>query len=152
MDATKNTYLRHPRLVNGGLVTLVRDQRTLAAKLAAVAMHIEPEKTLRAAIDVLLLAEGFTSNEGVTCSGYDVKHHERKGQTSYDVVLLGTALVDKLVELGMPRADAGDPAIPATFVPGAETFVVTAIAAVRSVGDPSLYASVAPMKGAKVRT
>jgi hypothetical protein len=36
-------------------------------------------------------------------------------------------------------------------VAGAETFVVTAIAAVRSVGETAKYSSVAPMKGAKVR-
>jgi hypothetical protein len=113
---------------------------------------------VRAEIDALLLACGFKKGEGVTCSGYDVVHRERDGSTSYDIVELGRLVVEQLVALGMPREDIGTPANAETGAPasedcrpGAVTFVMNVLAAVRSNGDPAKWAEVKPMKGAKVR-
>ncbi|HEV8474574.1 MAG TPA: hypothetical protein VGR82_17485 [Methylomirabilota bacterium] len=154
-----NTYRRHARLVDT-LPPLVRKQRRLAAKLAPLEDLIEQDKSLRKNIDALITACGYAKGEGVTCLGYDVVHREREGNTSYDVVLLGSILVEKLVALGVARDDVGTPGDPksdpptppsADYVPGAETFVVEMIAMVRSKGDTSKWAEVKPMKGAKVR-
>jgi hypothetical protein len=138
-----DTYRRFPRFLET-LPPLVTKQRRLAKKLAPLAQLVVDEKAVRCEIDQLLQAEGFEKGEGVTCHGYDVVHRERKGNTSYDIVLLGQIVVEQLVALGMPREDIGDD-------PGAETVVVKAIAAVRSVGETSKWAAVEPMKGATVR-
>jgi hypothetical protein len=158
-----NTYRRQARLVDT-LPPLVRKQRRIAAKLAPLEGLIVDEKAVRKRIDELLTACGYGKGEGVTCLGYDVVHREREGNTAYDVVLLGTLLVEQLVALGMPRDDRGTPAsldydpvngigTPASvdYLPGAETFVVQAIATVRTKGETSKWAEVKPMKGAKVR-
>jgi hypothetical protein len=165
----QNTYTAWPSLVKP-LPGLVRKQRTQAKKVAALAVHVEKDKALRCDIEALLKPLGFASNEGVTCNGYDVKHNERKGNTTYDVVLLGQLMQQKLVDLGMSRVDIGQRPNQevinegylagktleeiyeeAGYYPGAETWVVEAIAAVRSTGETSYFATVNPMKGATVR-
>jgi hypothetical protein len=152
-----NSYRRHGRLVES-LPPLVRKQRRLAGQIAPLEQLVVEDKTVRAEIDALLLACGFKKGEGVTCSGYDVVHRERDGSTSYDIVELGRLVVEQLVALGMPREDIGTPAnaetgAPASedYRPGAVTFVMNVLAAVRSNGDPAKWAEVKPMKGAKVR-
>lgn len=165
----QNTYARFPALKTA-LPPLVKKQRKHAKKIAGVAPDVETEKKTRGQIFQLLKLAGLTRGEGVTCNGYDVVITGRKGNTSYDVVLLATLMVEKLVELGMHREDLGRRPTPeeletleksgdaitgallqASFVMGAETFVVEAIAAVKSTADPSTWSEVTPMKGATVR-
>lgn len=147
----ENTYQRHPELADT-LPKQVRKQRRIAAKLAPLDGLVADDKRVRAEIDRLLASAGYTKRgEGVTCLGYDVVHRERDGNVTYDVVVMGTILVEQLVALGMPRGDQGTQG-ELDYVPGAETFVVEAIAAGRSQGDTAKWAEVKPMKGAKVRT
>lgn len=159
--ALLNTFKRYSSLVKA-LPPLVRKQRREAKKIAQLEIAVDRDKAIRAEIEKLLQPLGFKSNEGVTCGGYDVKHNERKGNTSYDVVLLGEIVLQKLVELGWHREDIGRPAqgvegdegyTPASpdYVQGAESWVISAIAAVKSVGETSYFATVKPMKGASVR-
>jgi hypothetical protein len=156
----QNTFARFAPLKTA-LPPLVRKQRKHAKKIAAVAGDVDQEKETRKRIDELLLMCGFKKGEGVTCSGYDVVHRERKGATSYDMVVLATIVVERLVQLGMRREDVGDPGggdgptprpPSPDYVEGAETFVVNALKAVQSVGDTAKFAEVSPMKGATVRT
>lgn len=61
------------------LPALVRTQRRLEAKLAPLEQLAADEKAVRAEIDALLVAAGLAKGEGVTCAGYEVVHHERLG-------------------------------------------------------------------------
>lgn len=145
-----NTYRRHPQLVDT-LPKAVRKQRRLAADLAPLETLLEKEKVARKDIDALLAAAGYTKRgEGVTCLGYNVVHRERDGNISYDVGLLAPILIERLVALGMPREDNG-PKDAEDYQAGAVSFVLDAIAQVRSQGDTAKWAEVKPMKGAKVR-
>jgi hypothetical protein len=165
----QNTYARYPAL-REALPPLVTKQRKHAKKIASVALDVEAEKKTRGQILQLLELAGLTVREGVTCNGYDVEICGRKGNTSYDVVLLGQLVAQKLVELGMPYHDRGTRPTPeelaaleksggasavaarlATYEMGAETWVVDAIAAVKTTADPSKWSEVTPMKGATVR-
>jgi hypothetical protein len=125
----QNTYAQHPTLE--ALPPLVLAQRRHANKIATVAPIVALEKETRSRIRELLEAAGIAPGDGVTCRGYDVKHCDRKGNTTLDEV----ALVLKLVALGVSAADA-----------------VTAIEASMKDAERPKWAEVAPMKGAKVRT
>ena len=166
----ENTYRLHDSLVDP-LPKLVRRQRRLAGQLAPLEALVDKDKACRAEIDKLLAAAGYTERgAGVTCLGYDVVHRGRDGHVSYDIKLLKAVLVERLVFLGMSRADIGTAPTPEQieeaarggkgleqlcielgYVMGAETFVDRAIAAVRTQGAESQWAEVKPMKGAKVR-
>lgn len=124
------TYLRYPSLVDP-LPPLVRKQRRLAATIASVVQTVVDEKALRAEIDALLIAAGLKKSDVVTCAGYDVKHNERDGQKSINADIL----TEQLVAAGVDR-----------------DLVVTILVDSTETGEPSKFATVAPSKGAKVRT
>lgn len=114
-----------------GLPPLVRKQRTLEGKIVPIAPLIEEEKAVRAEIDALLVAAGLTvSGEGVTCSGYDVQHNGRKGQSRLNADIL----TEQLVAAGVDR-----------------DLVLSILIDSTETGDPSAWATVKPSKGAKVR-
>jgi len=132
MKPADGTYLQHRTLVDGGLPFFVRRQRRLEARLLPFAPLVLLEKACRADIDTLLMAAGFTANNtGVTCAGYDVLHNHRDGRTSLDRETLKAQLLAAGVH---------------------EQIIDDAIAVSTDTGDPSNYALVRPMKGAKVRT
>lgn len=166
-----NTFTRHAALKTA-LPPLVKKQRRHAKKIASVSKDVADDKSVRSQILQLLELAGLQRGEGVTCNGYDVEICGRKGNTSYDMVRLAEIIVGELVALGMPREDQGQRLTPAqietlektgaagaaavrefqrTYVMGAETFVVEAIAAVKSTADPSKWSEVTPMKGSTVR-
>lgn len=109
---------------------LVKKQRTLEAKILPLTPLVEQEKAVRQQIDLLLVAATIASGDGVTCNGYDVGHHERKGNASYNT--------DKLVVL-LTAAGLDQGAVLRILVESTER------------GDPSMWATVKPSKGAKVR-
>jgi hypothetical protein len=121
-------YTRFPALE--ALPALVRKQRRLEGQIAPLGHLVDDEKTIRHTIDALLLAEGFTRGEGVTCNGYDVVHRDQKGRTT----LNATTLTGKLVEAGLTM-DA----------------VLTMLLDSTDTGDPPQWAEVKPSRGAKVR-
>lgn len=121
-------YTKFPALKD--LLTLVRQQRKLEAKIAPLEALQADEKRVRAQIDERLLVLGVASNEGVTCAGYDVVHHERQGAAR----LNQDVLVEQLVAGGVDRE-----------------FVQRCLEASTERGQPSSYATVKPSKGAKVR-
>jgi hypothetical protein len=129
MSVQVTDYTRYPALAE--LPALVRKQRRLEAKIAPITPLIEEEKAVRKDIDARLVTAGFASNEGVACLGYDVVHHERKGQRAINE----DTLIEQLVALGVERKKAQK-----------------AIADSTETGDPSTWATVKPSKGAKVRT
>lgn len=104
------------------LPALVRLQRRLEAKIAPLEPLMALEKDVRDQINALLLKAGFAKGEGVTCAGYDVVHHERAGRTTLNA--------DTLRANGVPEID---------------------IRFATEVGKASSFATVRPMKGAKVR-
>lgn len=104
------------------LPALVRKQRRLEAKIAPLEQLQADEKAVRDAIDVLLKVAGFAKGEGVTCAGYDVVHNERAGRTTLNA--------DTLRANGVSEID---------------------IRFATEVGKASSFATVRPMKGAKVR-
>lgn len=112
------------------LPALVRKQRRLEGKIAPIAPLVEEEKTVRKAIDVLLVAAKIAPSDGVTCLGYDVVHHTRKGQSSFNVEVL-TA---ELVAAGLEKATVLKILIDST-----------------DTADAPLWATVTPSKGSKVR-
>lgn len=112
------------------LPPLVRKQRRLEAQIAPIAPLVADEKAIRQQIDALLVAAAIAPSDGVTCLGYDVVHHTRKGQSTFNVEVL-TA---ELVAAGLDKAVVAKILIDAT-----ET------------SDPPLWATVSPSKGAKVR-
>lgn len=124
------TYSRYSALVDA-LPPLVRKQRRLESDLAAFETTQEQEKAVRADIDALLVQAGLASGELVTCHGYDVKHNERSGRRS----LNDQTLVELLVAGGVDRA-----------------FIEGCLEKATETGQPSMFASVKPSKGAKVRT
>ena len=112
------------------LPTLVRKQRALEAKIVPLASYLNDEQQLRKEIDARLVAAGIPANDGVTCLGYDVVHHERQGNAK----LNPDALTAELVVAGLDRAD-----------------VALMITACTERDEPSSWASVKPSKSAKVR-
>jgi hypothetical protein len=128
------TFTNRPRLVHGDLAALVRKQRTHAKRVAkadaAVAKDRELEKEQRAKIDALLIADGFTKGEVVTCNGYDVRHNERDGQTWINP----DTLTELLVADGVDR-----------------DLLTARVTASTEHGDVVKFATVTPSKGAKVR-
>lgn len=122
------TFTTYPALAP--LPPLVRKQRTLEAKILPLAGFVEDEKKTRAQIDALLIAAGLKRGESVTCNGYDVTHAGRKGQESLNADALAILLV-----LG-----GVDP-----------EFVDFALKTSLETGEASVWATVKPSKGAKVR-
>jgi len=125
----EGTFANHPTLVET-LPPLVRKQRRLEAKVAAVAQDAKDEKACRAEIDVLLVAAGLQKSDVVTCAGYDARHSEKAGQES----LNAETLTAQLLTAGL-HADA----------------IVTILKASTDVGQAAKFATVTPSKGAKVR-
>lgn len=123
------TFLRYPALVDP-LPPLVRQQRKLAAQIATVAQAVIDEKAIRADIDQLLVAAGLQKSEVVTCDGYDIRHNEKAGSARLNPDTLTTMLAadgweaDEIAEL---------------------------ITAITDTGNPSLFATVTPTKGATVK-
>jgi hypothetical protein len=126
--ADTGTYASYVALVD--LPPLVRRQRTLEAKIVALAPVVEDEKHIRSQIDQLLVAAGIVPGNVVTCNGYDVMHHLRAGSSRLNQAVLIAQLVAAGVERGC---------------------VDHAIAASTETGDPSTWATVKPSKGAKVK-
>lgn len=104
------------------LPALVRKQRRLEAQIAPLEQLQADEKAVRDAINALLVEAGLAKGDGVTCAGYDVVHHERAGRAALNA--------DKLRGAGVAELD---------------------IAFATEVGKASSFATVRPMKGAKVR-
>lgn len=126
--AATGTFTRYPALVLT-LPPLVRQQRRLAARIAAVADAVKEEKAVRAEIDGHLVTAGLAKSEVVTCAGYDVRHNEKAGSSAINEV----KLTEKLVAAGVNRELVDD-----VIKESTET------------GQPSVYATVTPSKGAKV--
>jgi hypothetical protein len=134
------TFLQYPAL--DSLPTLLRLQRTLKAKLcASIAKsdparwegqpYVELEKATRKEIDALLVKAGLTARgEFVTCNGFAATHRGRDGQAA----LNQDKAVEQLVELGVD-CEA----------------VLGVFQACTDGGEPSTWAEVRPVKGAKVR-
>ena len=122
-------FTEHPSLVEP-LPPLVRKQRRLEQKLAAVAQAILDEKAVRAEIDQLLLAAGCEKGDVVQCLGYDVRHFENDARTSINAA----TLVVQLTAAGLNSE-----------------LVTQIIAASTDTGSPAVYCTVKPSKGAKVR-
>lgn len=123
------TFTTFPAL-RFALPPLVRQQRGYARRIAAVASAVTKEKATRAKIDALLIAAGLKKSDVVTCGGYDVRHHERDGQTS----LNEEQLVAGLVILGLE-----------------EKLVRALVAECTETGEVATFATVTPTKGATVR-
>ncbi len=123
------TFVDYPDLLHR-LPPLVKHQRTLAAQIATTAQAVKDEKEIRADIDQLLVFAGLEPGASVTCNGYDVRHHERAGSDK----LIADQIVERLVAAGVDRDLVGE-----VLVDSTET------------GPPSLFATVTPTKGAKVR-
>lgn len=123
------TFTTHPGLSD--LPPLVRRQRTLEAKIVALAPLVDDEKTIRHQIDRLLVDAGIVPGDLVTCNGYDVMHHLRAGshRLNKDMVIA------QLVAGGVDR-----------------DFIDKVIASSTETGDPSTWATVKPSKGTRVRS
>lgn len=113
-----------------GLPPLVRKQRRLERTIAPIEPKIEQEKALRKEIAVLLIAAGIPKGDGVRCLGYDVVRCGKKGNT----VINYESVVAKLVAGGVDKA-----------------FAITVLNDSSETGDPSVWSTVKPSKGAKVR-
>ena len=122
-------FTDHPSLVEP-LPPLVRKQRRLEAKLAAVAQAEIDEKAIRAQIDRLLLVAGCQKGDVVQCLGYDVMHFENAGRSTINT----DTLTAQLTAAGL------NPEL-----------VTQIIKASTDVGSPAVYCTVKPSKGAKVR-
>lgn len=122
-------YTKFPALVDA-LPPLVKKQRRLAAQIATVALAIIDEKAIRADIDLLLVKAGLQKSDVVTCAGYDVRHNEKAGQSAINQ----DVLTESLVSAGVDRE-----------------LVKDLITVATETGKPSLFATVTPSKGAKVR-
>jgi hypothetical protein len=123
------TYTQYPTLVEA-LPPLVRKQRRLERKLAAVAEDEKDEKAVRAQIDQLLLAAGLQKSELVTCAGYDVQHNERDGRSSLNPEMVSAQLI---------AAGVAPELVAQVIMDSTET------------GHPALFCTVKPSKGAQVR-
>jgi hypothetical protein len=113
------------------LPPLVRKQRRLEAKLAAVAQTVIDEKAVRAEIDALLVAAGLQKGDVVQCLGYDVRHNENAARSAINP----ETLVVQLVAAGLHQE-----------------LVAKIVQASTETGSPAVYCTVKPSKGAKVRT
>lgn len=122
------TFTTYPALKE--LPPLVRKQRTLEAKILPLAPLVEQEKAVRHDIDALLIAAKIPAGEGVTCNGYDVDHHTRKGNTS-----LNAEAAAILFTLGGVDPEFVD-------------FVLTTCL---ETGESPRWATVKPSKGSQVR-
>jgi hypothetical protein len=122
-------HTKFPALVDA-LPPLVKKQRRLAGKIAQVALAVIDEKNTRAEIDALLIKAGLRKSDVVTCAGYDVRHNEKAGQTSINPVVL----TEQLKAAGV-----------------APEVVAAVLLAATETGNPALFATVTPSKGAKVR-
>jgi len=127
--AADGTFTRYPSLIEP-LPPLVRKQRRLAHAIALVAPAVLDEKAVRGQIDQLLIAAGLKKSEVVTCLGYDVKHHEKAGQSSINA----DKVIEQLVAKGVARE-----------------VVVQVLKDSTETGEPAKFATVTPSKGAKVR-
>ena len=123
------TFTNHPRL-RIALPPLVKQQRRLAGQIATVAKAVVEEKQVRGEIDQLLVAAGFEKGQVTTCNGYDVRHHERDGQTSLNPDIL----TEQLATAGIDRG-----------------VIATILEAASETGQPSAFCTITPTKGAKVR-
>lgn len=123
------TYADYPALAEA-LPPLVRKQRRLEAQIVPLAQLLEDEKTLRKQIDDLLVAAGLQKSESVTCLGYDVTHCGRDGQSKLNPEMI----IAKLVTAGVDH-----------------DLVVQVLTDSTETGDPAVWATVKPSKGAKVR-
>ncbi len=122
-------HTKFPTLVDA-LPPLVKKQRTLAGKIAQVALAVIDEKKIRGDIDALLVQAGLQKSDVVTCNGYDVRHNEKAGQTSINQ----DVLTEQLKAAGV-----------------APEVVAAVLLAATETGNPALFATVTPSKGAKVR-
>lgn len=122
------SFLKFAKLAE--LPTLVRKQQRLVRKMAPLEPLVEQEKAVRKDIDALLVDVGVGKGEAVECVGFEVAHNERAGQAFINQ--------DKLVLL---LAGAG---FTGQDMAGAMAWVTDAYA-------PSSFATVKPLKGAKVR-
>lgn len=113
------------------LPDLVKEQRTLEARIAPILPDVDREKEVRKEIDALLLKAGVGKSEAVQCDGYDVVHNERAGQERLDQAQL---LEQLEAEFKVPR-DKG----------------TELLAACTKRDDPAKFATVKPSKGAKVK-
>lgn len=123
------TYTRYPALIT--LPALVRKQRRLESKIAPIAPLIDDEKAVRKDIDALLVKAGIAKGDKVTCHGYDVAHVERVGTSR----LNQDALIVHLEKAGLRRE-----------------WIDARLAECTETGEPSMWATVKPSKGSKVRT
>lgn len=124
----QGTYTSFPELAE--LPPLVRRQRRLEAQIVTLGPLLADEKAVRKTIDGLLVAAGLAPGATITCNGYDVTHIQRAGQSH----LNPDVIVAQLVAGGV-----------------AEDLVLTVLAKATETGDPSMWATVKPSKGAKVR-
>ena len=122
------TFTAHPELVD--LPPLVRRQRTLEAQIVPFGPLLQEEKTVRQAIDGLLIAAGLIPGSHVTCNGYDVTHIERAGTSRLNEAVLTAQLI---------AAGLEGPTVRQILAEATET------------GEPSSWALVKPSKGSKVR-
>lgn len=122
-------FTTYPALVEP-LPPLVRKQRRLEAKLAAVAQTVIEEKAVRAEIDALLVSAGLQKGDVVTCLGYDVRHNENAPRSSINP----ETLVVQLAAYGLNSE-----------------IVAKIVQASTDTGSPAVYCTVKPSKGAKVR-
>ena len=127
--AATGTYVQYPSLVEA-LPPLVRTQRRLEARLAAVAQDENVDEAVRGQINQLLIAAGLEKSEVVTCAGYDIKYNERDGQSS----LNEDKIREQLIAAGV-----------------APEFVAQVLMDSTETGEPSSFATVKPSKGAQVR-
>lgn len=128
MAEPTGTFTRYPALVEP-LPALLKRQRRLAARIAAVADAVKDEKIVRGEIFALLELAGLKKSDVVTCAGYDVRFNEKAGSSSIN----GETLTAVLVKDGVARE-----------------CVQAAITASTETGEPSRFATVTPSKGAKV--
>lgn len=112
------------------LPPLVRKQRKWEAQIAPIEPLIEQEKALRKDIAALLEKAGIAKGDGVTCLGYDVVRCGKKGNTTINY----EKVIALLVAGGVDQAFATK-----VLLDSSET------------GDPAMWATVKPSKGAKVR-
>ena len=125
MPPPTGTFSEHPILQS--LPALIRKQRRLEAQLRPLAHLENEEKAVRAQIDELLVAAGVVA---VTCAGYDVVHNTRAGKSSLD----GEKVKALLVASGLDAE-----------------FVDQVLDQATDTGKPAQWATVRPMKGARVQ-
>jgi len=116
MAVPTGTYLAFPAL-RTALSPLMRKERGYARRIAAVQSTVEKLKKNHAELDALLLLAGLKKSELVTWGPWDVRHNERAGQVSHDMVGLAVDLVAEGVPLERVKAifkareETGKPAL-----------------------------------------